>query len=58
VVDWSPPERLRAAQLIASALQGVGRNKERHERTVYSVQVRRLASEEEMRIIGPAIDVR
>lgn len=49
---------MRAEQLLRFAVAGVGRNKELRETTGCSVQLRRLASEDEMRIIGPAIDTR
>lgn len=59
VSRWTRAGRRLADKAISAALEGVGRrSNELREVIEYSVHVRRLATVEEMRVIGPAIDTR
>jgi hypothetical protein len=55
---WSEAEWLRAALHAGKALRGVGRWNDWMEQLEYSLHVRRMVSESEMKVIGPATDVR
>lgn len=61
VEAWRPKDWMRARELLAEVLDGVGRPGEPfevEEKTAFSLQWRRLSSDEERSVIGPAKDVR
>lgn len=56
--SWRPKDWRRARELLRQVLSGVGRDIEVEEHLLASLQVRRLATEAERAVIGPAKDVR
>lgn len=57
-VDWTAKERLRAVQLLLWLVDGVGWKVALREKTAFTLQLRKLASESERMLIGPTRDLR
>ncbi len=59
VADWTAKERAEVERLMGRALRGVGnRSIEWREDGIHALHVRRRINDEELRVIGPARDVR
>ena len=61
IAKWRNMERKVVERAMRVALQGVGRLAPAHERwdeTEFTLQLRRLVSDEELAFVGPAKDVR
>ena len=59
VVDWTAKGRTNIEQLLRRALRRVGNHRvEWHDDGDHALHVRRRINDEELRVIGPARDVR